>query len=130
MFDILRMNGILQIDTKNLAFVPVIYHVIFCEIFKQRPHIIYRLAEFLSLTRPDCKLVMWLDVDGMQGESRWVLYSVCDSHNVRRSSSLVILSFHAGLDSFWTVRFVMFFIKKSLLFIKPAFIWPKIQQKQ
>ncbi len=30
--------------------------------------------EFLSLTRPDCKLVMWLDVDGMQGESRCTLY--------------------------------------------------------
>ncbi len=32
--------------------------------------------------------------------------------------------------SFWTVRFFNFFLKKSLLFTKPVFVWSKIQQKQ
>lgn len=61
MFDILRLNGILQIDTKNSAFV----HVIFCEICKQRAPKICRLAMTFTTarTRPHYKLVRWLDVD-------------------------------------------------------------------
>ncbi len=34
------------------------------------------------------------------------------------------------VNSFWTVRFLIWGLKKSLLLTKPAFIWSKIQQKQ